>query len=1449
MKKCFSRYRLALFALFIITSAAYADVTWRGTSASDVIDNDIVIKDDVLLKLGSTRIEAIHRDVTITLTRDAVISGHWAGESQLYLMAAEGRTIRFVLDHDLKFIGSSAVTGDDLLIVQSGPGNVEVELTPGNRFKIASQNGSGGVQMYVLMYGGESAPCADEYCNTDEYCCEEYCDDEYCILGSGQNETSEIRPVLRFITASDVSRDSNTKIVIGRKSRLSFLSSRKIDMAQDTGYIEFDPSSDGLGRMVLKIKNTGAVIAGASYTCQRNGGCITTETIDPTIPAGFEAVWSIFNSRGADFSAGLLVLNENDTLYDFFANSFLNLEGQGEVTRGPGQCLTGFTGERYGAVIAANGVLWVQSNAYLDYVGLSLNQMPDVVCVPGFEGIQPSRIIKMRNPSALIIDGSNNPDTVPARFLLDENSAVYLRSGVANDGTIRDLSDPDPFTIDASQHTPGVGNIVLDVEGELNVEGIEVAGEPTSKIELLSLEVLPTGGSLFVDGDQTNFPLRTFNTEDNEQLTYNTGAFLINNTMNLYDTALSHTDVNHQVIADNDVRSEPTYIGGETFKLIGSPVRPSIRFFNSNLLVHSDIALTGVDLVVPNLVDDEGIQHKNSSDFAFFSSGACATNGTGRQMVLGTRIGSTAADGCSRIDSDAHLDVMQLFNAVGADYPVTDTDNQTLHLVSDLNDESIIGEDAVGFSVNTIYLGNNSNISIGTPSDSTGFNIDTNPWLRIQGNYFSFTTRGGSTGCANRSNITGQGGIFVDLNGKLSIDPGYMASFCVLVTRSHNGIVDLPAGQVFFCDGLGIVNGDVDLSNPEDQILVQPGQEISDLILNWTLFRRDCEQFAPYQPTGACCPAVTVENVSALPIIQGTVDNLIIQNSRFGDPATFIVDAGVVRGVTFESNSSNCCGNICPEVSGLAPVATIVLRNNGTFVVSGENAGATGFTFIADGSGRIDLAGDMTIASRCSFVRGPNFAEGDVLTISADIAREIIVPASGALDLRTFNVATDVIEFVGLAQLAIEPGASIVLGGGTLRFGGDSQIRFEAAPNAAGFFQAIPHGAHNPALDPLAIVPAADEHNQFASLTDFGAGLHNTDSFRIKLMGQGALELSGNAQAFVPVNAFVGVETTTDDSSDCPVETTDFEIRLLDNAQFIIGQLDITQGGVFQIGNVEDQNATPTSVRQPVPNSVSFTLTLNGPNANWSIGSQGFMGLGVGIERFDGMNELGEIVPNENIVNTLFNVSSITFNFLAGRFEHDRIFPGNDPRASLLALSADESIAYNMILDSDATQSDFNIAGGGNLALVYPGEGGLHPIVLEDDNQIEVAPGIFHPRLRVGILASSLLQNNPTEQSGLTGLEFFEVLKTHDAVLEPERPNTFGRANASTLGEASNPDLTSIRIDTVSQDVIIRGDVTNIIGPSGTTEVEDRQVADEMGAVFVNIDQELNEILTVSLIP
>ena len=158
----------------------------------------------------------------------------------------------------------------------------------------------------------------------------------------------------------------------------------------------------------------------------------------------------------------------------------------------------------------------------------------------------------------------------------------------------------------------------------------------------------------------------------------------------------------------------------------------------------------------------------NLSDFIFFYNGYALDNGTGRSMIFGTYIGSTACNCCSIINEDAHLDVMQLTgqscscsNVHELEFTVQPNNNTIIYNVP----SNITGQ----FGVNSIYLGHGSNISIGSPAGS----IPTNPScpiLLVNGNYFSFGTRGGYSNSPQLSNITGQGGIFVDCNGTFSVN-------------------------------------------------------------------------------------------------------------------------------------------------------------------------------------------------------------------------------------------------------------------------------------------------------------------------------------------------------------------------------------------------------------------------------------------------------------------------------------------------------------------------------------------------------------------------------------------------------------------------------------------------------------------------------------------------------
>jgi hypothetical protein len=207
-------------------------------------------------------------------------------------------------------------------------------------------------------------------------------------------------------------------------------------------------------------------------------------------------------------------------------------------------------------------------------------------------------------------------------------------------------------------------------------------------------------------------------------------------------------------------------------------------------------------------------------------------------------------------------------------------------------------------------------------------------------------------------------------------------------------------------------------------------------------------------------------------------------------------------------------------------------------------------------------------------------------------------------------------------------------------------------------------------------------------------------------------------------------------------------------------------------------------------------------------------------------------------------VNNITFNFLRGRFEHDRIFSGDEVDASLIAINADP-ITFNLNFVASGDNDDptlertnpFNLAGGGNVVLIQPVAGGLQPMVL-------ATPGVITPNLSVAIMASTLLETANVDIAGLTSSAFFDYIRTYDASVIIARDNTYGRANAASQGDSFRPGFQNIRVDTVSLGTILRTPVYNIIG-TGTQDAKRSQAIDT-AAVFVNIDQSLNEIVTVT---
>jgi hypothetical protein len=1312
-KSCFAN-NLRVFSillLFLVGSTAHALTVWTNGVTPDVVDDNIDLASDIITLQGPgpVSVTATNVDIAINMVNpgaDVTIQGQAGGDSRLYLNVNNGHTITVNMTKSLILQGSAAGVEPDLLVAIRGLGKVVFNMDGGTTLTLTSNGVAGGnVQMYVVM----DVPLV----------------------------TFTHSLVFQRNPGSDPAPNSNVEVVVEGGSILSYLSTQAQPTSTQEAEIIFDTTNaDGSGRSILTVGNASAVIVRGRLLANPSP-TFQISDINPAVPAGFLANFVVENFDSAT-SGSLLVQNYNNLIGELIWDPWANLDVRNAPPFGT------FSGEQYGFIIGSFGSLEVDSNAYLDYVGLT-----GTVCVaPNIPGVNPSLVsskVKARSGSALFTDAQPDDAFAPPLINIGETAGIFFRSGVDNNGVIRPITGPNPYTIDPLGRTPGSGIPVFDIEGVVNIVGANTATQENSLFQLLSLEVNPTGGPLFAAGTETIFPLRTFLTQSatdpcsgvttTTYVSYNNASFLNNGRANLFNVSWEHTDQNHHVFEKNDITSEPAYIGGETWLIQNSFVppfcmpRPKWAFVNSRFNVHTSVALTGVDLLVPNGTDtDTGDCIANSSLFVFYQNGKVIDNGTGRQMNLGTYVGSTACDGCTVISKDAQLDVMQTEECVGQ--PTVDSCDPSqglLHLLSlqtapNTNKivEGIVSPAAIAnqFSIQTIYLGNNSNISVGTfgsdgmtmdpnISPQTTFPLTTCPELLIDGNFFSFETRGGENGLPETSNVTGQGGIFVDTNGTFAIGSEacrFLANMGVMVTRSSNGIIDLPKNQVFFDPRVGLAIWDLDLNDPNQIVIIPVDSNISDYTLNWQFTVKNYTTFSPYiiDCINTCtCPVVTEMNVTDIPTIQGTVQQLQLEGTRLGDPAHIKIDGGIVEELVFIPGYS----------SASAPVAVVVLENQGTVGLGTAHRnidstfaeftlGANGVNLILNSSeAKVVINEDMIINNVCAILPGPGIGDQPAkLTFTSDCCNTLRVTKDGVLDLSMFETG-QVIEFAGNLNVVFEPGARVIFNGNAIGVG--PTLRW--ADQATCVF------------------------NPIFNTTDLftGSTLANTDPVRVIFTGIGQLEFADCSRAELMRDAFVGIESLPS----CDVLGASINLNLIDSAQFFIGGVDCqVEGGALQIGNVVD-GASPV---------VSFNLIVNGPKAKFEIGPQGFFGAGVGIvSKGHTGHDSWRVAPTANL-------SNVTFTLTNGIFRHPQIYAGSDDRSALFAISnsinGSSSGGQGTVFNADIAPlfgdpvtgtllSTISLLGGGNFIVVASTASTFNPIVGAQSGPIGL-------NYSVGLLAS-----------------------------------------------------------------------------------------------------------------
>lgn len=1470
-------------------SSLYAVVNWNVT-ASNAVDEDVIIESDATFAGGVTVIEAINQDIVVTMTNPNVqLNG--VSSSRLCLIPHNGRTITLKVTGDLAFLGETSSATEPLLLLQGNQGQVVWELTGDHTVTFGSQLGGSGTEYWL-------------FAQTDT-------DNPQAIFTRNPAES-----------AND--KTKNVHIAVGAQSRLGYLSNLPVGDNSAGSIFTFDPTTIDTGLMQLDIADQGAVIISPRLTTAPPVGDAPTDVTQIAIGnikkdtlAGSVADFEVVNTQGDPSYASLFIANSNQTMTELLYDPFLNLNVRHDNIHYNGT----FAGTQYGYILGSQGILAIADGANIQYVGLDINRDISTLLVPevpDYIGVPINTLLKQRNASALFCDQSLHPDAAKPTIFFGNASALYLRSGVGVDGSVRDLEESHSYTVAKDEQNTDVAYYLLDVEGQTDCLGLEGSSGQANKIEVLSLEVNPTGGALLIGGSETNFASRTFQRHFNgDYYVYNPGAIFVNGYLKLKNTSLVHTDIYSEtrVIPEDDVTSLPNLIGGETYHLLQQDKtpflaeinRPKMAFESSQLHLHANLAATGLDLLVPNQVEDDDNGVANISRIACYYNGYAVDQGVGRTLLLGTTEGALAADRLTSISSDAHLDVIQKFDSFALVGDVSQGDH-VLRLEVAPNDATIveaISGDIEGVnSQHLIYLGHNSNISVGTNADSTEFNVETHPELLFAGNYIATGTSGGILNDARSSTRTGTGGTFVDLNGTVEVLDIYNCFIGTMVAKSRNATVDLPFENVQFAKQVGVTDSNLSIDVSEtlrrlspdeytgpqaapsnDPVIVGPDKKYEDYTVDWLYTRKDPD-FVPYQGTTNSLsvgrgrvilpnqPApITPQNLIGIPTIQGEIIQLQITGSTLGNPAHILIDGGYVHELVFVTATPD-------EDPAEGPFAVIVLSNGGRIGLGNADRnydsanaavvlGRNGVTIVSNvGSNEVILNNSVVADGDGPFIFGPDSLPGDVLRISSEVDDSLVVRKDAALDLRSVYDGR-ILEFGGKLSVELEANTKVIASDGNtvannewaqgiVRFVENTQLNVLESDDFEETFDVIPLGGIDNELDPLTPILASAPHNVYAPLLSYGSDCQNTDPFRVRIIGSMNFVFKDQASAFIPYRSVVGVETYINESEDTDNQIifskTDIKVDLNDASRFYVGNLNYAEGGVLQIGNVVDQGPD---------HSISFTLNVNGKGARFVTGSKSLLGLNAVVVKAT------ESAPTDLLVNTAFNVNAITINVNDGALDLSRIYDTDDSHANVVVIgdNGDGSplytFAYAEVGASVDTIAEVRAQGAtvlGGSPIIYltrsEVDASVSPIVRLDDGLVQVAIGeegeeIDSERIQAGMIASTVLQQTTTNEVAVTAMELFTQLKTPDAYdgMTPAHD----KANAANEDEEFRDSLETIRIGTVAAGKFIRQSIADVFSGIGGIPADARKYATEVGGVFADIstkvDNALQSILSAAQIP
>ncbi|RTL07251.1 hypothetical protein EKK58_03685 [Candidatus Dependentiae bacterium] len=136
------------FMTLLLLPKMHATVIWQGTNVVDVINENILITSNCKLTNNITEIHATECDVTVEITKDALIEAQQNAQ-YIYVEAVWPYSVTFKVHHDLEFRGVENQPTEDLQIYVYGNGAIRWEIDEDSKLKFNSTSSSGGVKLWI----------------------------------------------------------------------------------------------------------------------------------------------------------------------------------------------------------------------------------------------------------------------------------------------------------------------------------------------------------------------------------------------------------------------------------------------------------------------------------------------------------------------------------------------------------------------------------------------------------------------------------------------------------------------------------------------------------------------------------------------------------------------------------------------------------------------------------------------------------------------------------------------------------------------------------------------------------------------------------------------------------------------------------------------------------------------------------------------------------------------------------------------------------------------------------------------------------------------------------------------------------------------------------------------------------------------------------------------------